>query len=134
MANKTNGHKGAAGPLKGKAASMTKQEALRRALIDLGKDAPPLQLQAHIKDKFGIEISTNHISAAKTDIVRKMAGGAKPLPAKSVAKTPAAPKSTATSNGKDGGTVALADVQTVNTLVGRVGANDLKTLIDLLVK
>ena len=165
MAEKTNGHAGAAGKPKGKAASMSKADALRRALSDLSKDAMPVQLQAHIKDKFGIEMTTSHISASKTNIVRKMVGGAKSIPAKSPAKSTVAPKPAATtavapkpttkkststkpattqpqakpapaasSNGKASGTVALADVQTVNTLVGRVGATDLKTLIDLLAK
>jgi hypothetical protein len=129
---------------------MTKAEALRQALSDLGTAALPMQLQAHIKDKFGIEISTSHISASKTNIVRKMVGGAKSIPAATtdVAPKPTTKRSTRTnpaptepqaklaptarSNGKAGGTIALADIQTVNTLVSRVGATNLKTLIDLL--
>src|SRR5436853_502555 len=85
MANKTKGHTG-------KAATMTKAAAIQQALVALGKDAKPLQPQTYIKDRFAIEISTNHISAAKTDIVRKMTGAAKPAPVKAAAKTTPAPQ------------------------------------------
>jgi hypothetical protein len=88
MADKTKGHAGAATTPKGKASSMTKSEALRKAIGQLGKDSKPLQLQAHIKQQFGIEMSTDHISSSKTDIIRKMSSGAKPAAAKSAAPKP----------------------------------------------
>jgi hypothetical protein len=141
---------------------MTKAEALRRALGDLGKDAKPVQLQAHIKAKFGLDMTTAHISAAKTEIVRKMTGASKAVPAKAAARVTTVPKPARTSatprratdkaipkkavaakpqakpvpapNGKAGGVVALADVQVVKALLGRVGPADLKTLIDVLAK
>ena len=170
MANKTNGHTGTAAVHTAMTATMTKAAAIQQALVALGKDAKPLQLQTYIKDKFALDISPNHISAAKTDIVRKMTGAAKSaaVPAKAAAKTTTAPKPAATkktvapkpvsqkpvtqkpaaakpqakptpapaaaSNGAVSGSVALADVATVKALVGRVGATNLKTLIDVLAK
>ena len=131
----------------------------------LGKDSKLLQIQAHIKDKFGVEMSPNHISASKTEVLREMAGGTKPAAAKPMAPKPAVatpaaktttapkpaakkptskkpaaskpqakPAPAAASNGQASGSVALADVVTVKALVGRIGATDLKTLIDLVAK
>jgi hypothetical protein len=167
MANHTKRHTGAAASTTAKATGMTKSAAIQQALVDLGTDAKPLQLQSHIKTKFNIDISTNHISAAKTDIVRKLTGAARPAPATAAAKTTPAPKTVATktitvprpaakkpvakkpaapkaqprpvtviaaSNSAASGSVALADIATVKALVGRVGATNLKTLIDVLVK
>jgi hypothetical protein len=143
---------------KGKTGGMTKAEAIRQAIAHLGKDAKPLELRAHIKNTFGIDITTDHISAVKTEIIRKMSSGAKPAPVKAVARTTTAPKlaakkqaskkpaakelpapapqakpaPTGASNGKASGTVALADVATVKALLGRVGPTNLKTLIEVL--
>jgi hypothetical protein len=154
MAKKTNGHKATAATPTSKAAGMTKAAAIQQAVVALGKDAKPLQLKAYIKDHLALDISTNHISAAKTDIIRKMTGAAKPAPVKATAKTTPAPKPAAkkpvakkptapkpqpmpvtvgaASNGKASGSVALADVQAVKALLGRVGPTNLKSLIDLL--
>ena len=167
MASKSNDNAKMA-PAKRAAAGLSKQELLRQAIKQLGKDAKPLQIQAHVKDKFGVEISTNHISAAKTEILRKMAGGAKPATSTAAAK-PAAPKPSAkpapksaaqkpvaqksaaqttaakavaptrvvgheAGNGKKSAGISLHDIQATKVLVDRVGAVQLRELIDLLAK
>ena len=144
MASKSNGNE-KMGTVKSASAGLSKQELLRQAIKQLGKDAKPLQIQAHVKNKFGVEISTNHISAAKTEILRKMEDGAKPATSE-VAK-PAAPKPSAkpapkpaveqpyeADNGKKTAGISLHDVQEAKDLVGRVGAVQLRELIDLLAK
>ena len=86
MADKTKGQAGTAAPATG----LSKKELVRQAIGHLGRDAKALQIQAHIKDKFGVEMSPNHISASKSEILRA-AGGAKPATVTTTAK-PAAPK------------------------------------------
>ena len=155
-------------PAKGAATGLSKLELLRQAIKHLGKDAKPLQIQVHVKDTFGVEISTNHISAAKTEILRKMEGGAKPAPSTAAAKPaaskpsakpapkpaaqkPVAQKSAAQAtalktvaparvvghqagNGKKTTGISLHDIQDAKDLVGRVGAVQLRELIEMLAK
>jgi hypothetical protein len=149
MAKKSKGQTSGTANNKG----MTKAEAIRQAIRHLGKDAKPLELQAHIKDRFGIDITTDHISAAKTAIVRKIFGAAKAAPVLAAARTTTGPPPTAkkpttkkqtlptstakpaagaASNGRASSSVALADIVAVKALVGRVGAANLKALIDVL--
>jgi hypothetical protein len=109
-------------------ASMTKVEAVRRALKALGRDATPAKLQPYINQTFGIQMTPAHVTTCKGVILRrKKKPGPKPKvppePLVQVAATPAkAPK-----NG-----ITLEDLQSVKVLIGRVGANQLKSLIDLL--
>jgi hypothetical protein len=103
--------------------SLTKREAVRRAIADLGPDATPTQMQGHIKRKFGIKMTTDHISTEKGNL-RKQQGAAKPPPQASAART-VEPKKPA---------IALHDIKAVKDLVERVGADSLKKLIDLLAR
>ena len=138
MEDKTSGHSATAAPATGKKAGMTKIEAIRRAIHHLGEDAKPVQIQAYIKDKLGIDIATNHISASKTEIIRKMTSKAKPASPKplAAAKPQAKPaaKTAAGGNGKTTGSIGLDDIAAVKGLVGRIAPVQLKALIDLLVK
>jgi hypothetical protein len=107
-----------------------KKEAVRRSLQKLGTDAPLKEIQADIKKRFGIVMTTNHISTSRGEI-RKEAGKSKPA-SKTVDTKPAAqPARAAPANGKRT-TVAMQDVLTLEALVRRVGADHLKTLIDVM--
>src|SRR5262245_3546852 len=117
MAKKTNG--------------MSKQEAVRRALEAMGKDAKPSAMQPFIKEKFGIDMTTDHISTAKGEILRRKKGKKEPGPKPQAAQPArAAPKPA----GKAANGISLQDIQAVQGLVGRLGANQLKGLIDLLAR
>src|SRR5262245_6613015 len=94
MAEKTNGHDGAASQ-KAQAAGMSKMEAVRQALSAMGGDATPSQMQPFIKQKFGIDMSTDHISTYKGDIRRKAKAAKKAAPKAAAAAKPAATKSAA---------------------------------------
>ncbi|HYT88644.1 MAG TPA: hypothetical protein VEL76_08035 [Gemmataceae bacterium] len=146
MAEKTNGHDGAAAPQKAQAQPMNKMQAVRRALNEMGPDATPSQMQPYIKQKFGIDMSTDHISTYKGDIRRKAKEAKKAAPKAAAAAKPAAAKPAAKGKAKAkaapaaaakappkaaGGSVSLHDIQTLKGLVGRVGAQQLRTLIDL---
>jgi hypothetical protein len=101
--------------------ALTKREAVRRALGDLGPDATPTQMQGHIRSKYGIDMTPNHISTEKGNL-RKQQGAASPPPQASAART-VEPKTPA---------IALHDIKAVKDLVGRVGADSLKKLIDVM--
>ncbi len=115
------------------AEKITKQEAVRRALAHFGKDGKPAQMQGWIKQQFNIDMTTDHISTAKGEILRKAAAQ------KTAARKAAAPKpqvqraaaSTAAAKPSGGqAAVPLADILAVKDLVRRLGAGPLHTLID----
>jgi hypothetical protein len=120
---------------------MTKMEAVRQALAELGKDAKPLQLRAFVKERFGIDMTADHVSTYKGQILRKQQGAGRALKAKA-AKPPAAPnaepgQAAPTPQPKARGTAAgigLGDITAVKDLVERVGADTLKQLIDVLAR
>src|SRR5262245_12119649 len=53
-----------------KAKTMSKFEAVRRALDELGKDAMPQAIVDHLKSKYQIKISTSHVSNYKSKILK----------------------------------------------------------------
>src|SRR5262245_66016589 len=53
-----------------KSNEMSKKEAVRKALEAMGKDAKPSEMQPFIKEKYGIDMTTDHISTAKGEILR----------------------------------------------------------------
>src|SRR5438874_13709080 len=121
---------------------ITKMEAVRQALAELGNDATRTAIQGFIKDRFGIQMSPDHISNCKSELrnKKKQAGKAKPAakkPAtpKAAAKQPASRPAAATSSPRQAkGDISLPDIEAVKGLVRRVGANQLRELVDLLVK
>jgi hypothetical protein len=102
-------------------AGPTKLDAVRRALAALGKGASREQVQAFVRDKFGYEMSTNHISNCKTKLARKRGkkGAEKEAPAP---PAPARERRPA---------MRIDDVVAVQNLVGRMGPERLRTLIDV---
>jgi hypothetical protein len=131
MADKKNGP---AGSQPGKK-PMTKMEGVRRTLRELGKNAMPLQIQDHLKKQFGIDMTVAHISNYKSEILRKKKGKGK-RGRKAAAMIPAEAKASApvSAPGKGTGGFSLEDIQTTKALVGRIGADRLRTLIDVLAK
>jgi hypothetical protein len=110
-----------------------KTEAVRRSLKKLGADAKPTEIQKDIKKRFGIDMTTDHISTTKGQLRKEAAknapaakqGGAKP------AAVQAVPSARAASNG-NGSAVDLKDILKLKDLVRRVGADHLHTLIDVM--
>jgi hypothetical protein len=118
-------------------AGITKVEAVRRALAELGTDAPPTQIQGWIKDQLDVEMNTDHISTTKSALRRKVAGKAtsaakKPAPTKRPVQQ--ASQAAADGAGKGRGGISLTDIAAVKDLVGRVGADQLRALLDVLGK
>jgi hypothetical protein len=97
---------------------LTKNEAVRRALAELGKDAKPTAIQTWVKEQFRIEMSKDHISVCKGKMLR-----GKKLPARQAeAKKPTA------------GGIVLDDILAVKKLADKVGPEQLRTLIDAFAK
>jgi hypothetical protein len=122
---------------------MSKREAVRRALADLGPDATPTQLQPHIREKYGIDMTTDHISTEKGNL-RKKAGAAKRGATKTLASKPPAQASVARQSEPEkpaaqakaagGDAIGLDDIEAVKGLVERVGAANLKKLIEVMAR
>jgi hypothetical protein len=121
---------GAAKPEK----KLTKMEAVRQAIARLGWDAKPKQIQKHIRRRFGVEMTADHISTYKGYLAKK-AGRAKsrPAPVAASAARQTAPAAAKPAPAQAGG-VPLADILAVKELVGRLGAGPLHTLIDAFAK
>jgi hypothetical protein len=144
MADKKNGSEGAGGAQQGQSppAKISKQEGVRRALAKLGKDAKPTAIQSFVKNEFGIEMSTDHISTAKGEIRRQAAAKAKkaakkpapPKPAPSKGGASPAPVARPPLAGNGRGGIQLEDILAAKALVERVGAEQLRALIDALAR
>jgi hypothetical protein len=102
---------------------ISKMEAVRRALADLGSDAMPVGIQKHIKEKFGVQMDPNMISNYKSAI--KAAGKS------AIIRSPAALAKTRT---KAAGGITPEDVRAVKELVGKIGADQVRQLAEVLGK
>ena len=99
---------------KAKQEGKTTQKAMvQAALDDKGWKVGPQELQAFIKDQYDTELATNIISNYKSVIKRETGkGGAK------------------TGARKSGG-AQFSDLQAVQSLVNRLGADQVKKLVDV---
>src|SRR5260370_11776630 len=52
---------------------ISKMDAVRRALFELGKEAKPLEIQKFIKSRFGVSMDPNMISTYKSTVNKKSA-------------------------------------------------------------
>jgi hypothetical protein len=108
---------------------LNKLDAVKRTLAALGPDAMPLAIQEYVQKHFGIGISTAVVSAYKKEL--KARAKKKPAPKPPVQPAPQSsvrqPAPTPAKNG-----ISLEDIEAVQGLVGRVGPDQLKGLIDLL--
>ena len=113
---------------------LTKMEGVRRALAELGPDAKPLAIKGYLRSRFRLDISADVASNYKK-LLAKRARSAKqppaavPPPATVVRLTP-----TATVAKPSGDAIRLEDLQALKGLMGRVGSDHLRTLIDLLAR
>ena len=138
---------------KAPASGINKMDAVRQAMGELGNAAARTEIQKFVKERFGIELNLDTVSSYKAFIASKAKkSAATTQAAKPVAQQPASVKkkgqkqkrrgkaasrplvavSTAPREKANG--IALSDIQTVKALVGRVGADSLKTLIDVFSK
>jgi hypothetical protein len=114
------GQAGGAAAVTGKPANKT--EAVRLALDALGgKKATPGQIDEYLRREFKITMSPQHISTAKSNLLRgKGKGKRRRKEGAESAPAPAAPAAAPT--------FSLKDLREVRAVVGRVGAEKFKDL------
>lgn len=119
------------------AEAMSKLDAVKKALKDLGKDAMPIAIQTHVQKEYGVEMSTAHVSNYKTMILRGGKPGKKRRKRRKKAEAAVAvvaAKAAAPMSAGSSATVTVAEIEAVKGLVGRVGETTLKELIDVISK
>jgi hypothetical protein len=84
---------------------------VRSAMEEIGNDAKPLTMQAHIKSKFGAELPANIISNYKSQIKRKN-GASGP------------------GRGRRAG-LQVEDFEAIRSLVKRLGADQVKRMVEV---
>jgi hypothetical protein len=115
---------------------------MRKTLAELGNDAQPKAIQEHLKKKFNVDMDTKLISTYKSGILRdagKKRGSVRQPAASAPATAPApAPAPTATRAkaspraGTMNGGISVEDIRAVKELLGRIGAEAVKELADVL--
>jgi hypothetical protein len=86
--------------------AISQMQMVRLAMQALGPDAKPMELQDYILKEFNLELPPNLISNYKSQIKRQIGGG-KRLP-------------------------QIEDLETVRGLIRRLGADQVKRLVDVL--
>ena len=116
-------------------AKPTKMDAVRKALKKLGKDAKAVDIQTFIKGTFGLAMTVSHVYNCLSEIRKqakkkrlaksqgKKAAASAPAPAVAQHRQP---------TGKGG--INLKDMAVAKGLLERVGPDQLRALIDVLVR
>jgi hypothetical protein len=116
---------------KDKSGGVSKMDAVREALRQLGSDAKPAQIQGFIKEQFGHEMTLDHISNYKSDIRRKSGKGKrrgrKPGPKPAAATAPKA-----AANSRRRSHLSIQEADTLRRLLRDVEPGALKGMIDVL--
>jgi hypothetical protein len=112
-----------------------KMEAMRQALGDLGNDAKPLDLQKHLKSKYGVDMDTTLISTYKSTI--KKAGQSAVIrrpQRRAKAAAPAAPAPAQQLARAANGGISMEDIKAVKELADRLGTDRVKELAEVLAR
>ena len=104
-----------------------KAEAIRRALVKLGKKAKPAQIQEFIKANFDVEMTTQTISVYKSARIRK--SGKKGQPGRKSKEIGAVVETTKAAI-HDG--VSLRDLRTLKEIKDRLGHAGMRELVALM--
>jgi hypothetical protein len=106
-------------------------DAVEQALAELGKDAGRSQIHDWIKDKYGYDMTLDHISNCKTELAKR--GKKKPGPkpqAAALKHEPAKPQAQPAQKES----VEITDVLALRGLLDRVGTENLRKLIDAMAR
>jgi hypothetical protein len=92
MADTKNGNGATGTAAKAKPAALNKMEAVKQAIAKLGRDAGRGPILDFVKTQFGIEMTPDHVSTCRAEVLRRLAAkaqssGAKAAPAKPLAST-----------------------------------------------
>jgi len=100
---------------------MSKMDAVRRALDELGRHAMPRDIQKHIRAKFGVQMEPAMISNYKSSLK----GGKSALIRRSAGRPRAAAPT---------GSITVADIRAVKEVVNKIGADKVQQLAQVLGK
>jgi len=103
--------------------TMSKKEAVKRSLKKLGRGAMPLAIRADVKRRFDIDLTADYAGRLKAEVLGKGPAARKPA---------AEEQSPAEGGDGNGPAIPLDDILTLKSLVDRVGADRLRTLIGVL--
>jgi len=101
-------------------------EMVRSTLQELGNNAKPSAIQEHIKAKYDKEISKIIISNYKSTILKRRGSG------KKRGRPPGHKVAAAAPMGTGAKGIRLEDLTAVRGLVGRLGAAQVRQLVDVL--
>jgi hypothetical protein len=101
---------------------ITKKEAVRRALAELGVDAMPLEIKGYLKKNFNIDMDSQNISNYKSSLkAETKSAPSRPTEAKPTVATAA-------------GGFSLEEIQAVKEVADRIGADKVRQLAEVLSK
>ena len=107
---------------------VTQADMIREALAGLGADAKPKAIQAFVKERHGKELSRIIISNYKSSMKKGKLGG---LTGGGTGRRVGRPRKAAGA-AAGGGSVRLDDLEAVRGLVSRLGAANVRRLVDVL--
>jgi hypothetical protein len=100
-------------------------DAVRLALDELGQDATPKDIQRHVKERYGVKMTPEHVSTYKSSLLRKRKGrrGRRP-------KGEAAPAA-ASATARGAAAISLRDLRALKELADRIGGTKLREIAEL---
>jgi hypothetical protein len=107
---------------KNRESSITKMDAVRQALNELGRNAMPRDIQKHIREKHGVHMEPAMISNYKSSLK----GGNKSALLRRSAARPRAAVS--------GGGFSMRDIEAVKQVMDKIGADKVQQLAQVLGK
>jgi len=120
---------------KTKGGRINKFQCVRDALAELGNDATPKDIQDFLKRRFDLDMNTKFIGTYKGTILRGKSGQSGIMRTPAVAPAPApvpAPPQASPQVGRTNGGISVEDIQAVRARLGRIGAEAVKELAEVL--
>jgi hypothetical protein len=115
------------GSVAGNGTKINKRQAVREAMEVLGNDAPPGEIQAHLK-KAGINLSTNMVSSYKSQIRHKLGFQSK----RRRGRPPKNKSDDSVASRTPGDGISIKDLRTIKEMADRLGVRGLKDLFEIL--
>jgi hypothetical protein len=109
---------------KSRESSITKMDAVRQALSELGRNAMPRDIQKHIRENHGVHMEPAMISNYKSSLK----GGNKSALLRRAGSRPRA------ASGAAGGGFSMKDIEAVKQVVDKIGADKVQQLAQVLGK
>lgn len=126
------GQENGAGETKG--GRINKMDCVRQALAELGDNAQPKDIQDFLLRKFDLDMNSKMVSTYKGTILKNPArkSGIIRRPAARVSSpAPAPPKASPKVGGTNGG-ISVEDIRALKELPGRIGADNVRELAEVL--